>query len=78
MPVRQRQMGNQVQGRRQGKSRARAEYVEAFYTSAVFKLERWLIARLLSQGSFGPVRHGLGVQCSSVRPCEGSKRFSKG
>jgi hypothetical protein len=28
-----------------------AEYVEAFYTSAVFKIERWLIARLLSRPS---------------------------
>ena len=28
-----------------------AEYVEAFYTTAVFKLERWLIARLLSRPS---------------------------
>ena len=28
-----------------------AEYVEAFYTTAVFKLERWLIARFLSRPS---------------------------
>lgn len=28
-----------------------AEYVEAFYTSAVFKLERWLLARLLARPS---------------------------
>jgi hypothetical protein len=28
-----------------------AEYVEAFYTSAVFKVERWLIARFLSRPS---------------------------
>lgn len=28
-----------------------AEYVEAFYTSAVFKVERWLIARILSRPS---------------------------
>jgi hypothetical protein len=27
------------------------EYVEAFYTSAVFKVERWLIGRLLSRPS---------------------------
>jgi hypothetical protein len=28
-----------------------AEFVEAFYTTAVFKLERWLIAKLLSRSS---------------------------
>jgi hypothetical protein len=28
-----------------------AEYVEAFYTTAVFKVERWLIARFLSRPS---------------------------
>lgn len=28
-----------------------AEYVEAFYTTAAFKVERWLIARLLSHPS---------------------------
>jgi hypothetical protein len=30
---------------------SQAEYVEAFYTSAVFKVERWLIARFLSRPS---------------------------
>jgi hypothetical protein len=30
---------------------AQAEYVEAFYTTAVFKLERWLLARFLKRPS---------------------------
>src|SRR5882724_8379584 len=30
---------------------AHAEYVEAFYTTAVFKLERWLLARFLGRPS---------------------------
>ena len=30
---------------------SQAEYVEAFYTTAVFKVERWLIARFLSRPS---------------------------
>ncbi len=30
---------------------SQAEYVEAFYTSPVFRLERWLLARLLARPS---------------------------
>jgi hypothetical protein len=42
------------------------EYVEAFYTSAVFKVERWLIARFLSRPSTDIEARELGAGISST------------
>jgi hypothetical protein len=43
-----------------------AEFVEAFYTSAVFKIERWLIARFLSRPSTDVEARQLAVGTSST------------
>lgn len=37
------------------------EFVEAFYTTSVFKVERWILARLLSQPSTDSEAHQLAV-----------------
>lgn len=38
-----------------------AEFVEAFYTSPVFKVERWLLARFISRPSTDAEAHQLAV-----------------
>ena len=38
---------------------AQGEFVEAFYTSSIFKVERWMLAKFLSQPSTGAEAHRL-------------------